>query len=82
MDLRTALRVLRVLGALESCLLALSILTKIIYFLYGAIIVLLAYTVVFFVYTKCPHCGRRLITLNDRYIQEKRCPYCGKDLDI
>ena len=82
MDLRTAMMVQKVLGLVVGCLLLLSVVTKIKYFLFGAIIVFLAETAVFFLFMKCPHCGRRLMSLSNRYILEKRCPYCGEDLDI
>ena len=82
MDLRTAMKVQRVLRLVLSGLLLYYIFTRSKYVLYAEIIVFLAECAVFFLFTKCPHCGRRLMTLSNRYILEKRCPHCGEDLDI
>ena len=82
MNLRTAMMVQRVLSLLLAGLMFLFIFTKNKYVLYAEIVVFLAETAVFFLYNRCPHCGRRFLTFSNRYLIEKRCPYCGGDLDI
>ena len=82
MKLRTAIRTVRILGAVAIVFILLWWLLKINVLLYVFCAVLIALLAVLWAFVKCPSCGMHFLRLSDSALRSGKCPNCGEDLEL